>query len=100
MDNKRDKYLRKTYNISLAEYNSMLEWQGHSCAICKTPKSEFKRSLHVDHDHKTGKVRGLLCFYCNKFLVGRHTLDSAKKLLKYLKGGLCVLRLTNLLQVT
>lgn len=58
--------------------------QGNSCAICKKHESSFKKRLAVDHNHKTGKVRGLLCYYCNKFVVGRHTIESASKILKYL----------------
>jgi hypothetical protein len=41
----------------------------------------------VEHSHRgrdKGRVRGLACFYCNKFLIGRHTADSAKRVLDYL----------------
>jgi hypothetical protein len=54
------------------------------CAICAKHESQFSKRLHVDHNHKTGKVRGLLCYRCNKFLVGRHTIESAKELYDYL----------------
>jgi hypothetical protein len=48
------------------EYARMLAAQGGGCAICgATPKT---RRLHVDHDHKTGTVRGLLCHRCNRAL--------------------------------
>lgn len=48
------------------EYAARLLAQDGHCAICPaTPKT---RALHVDHDHKTGRVRGLLCFRCNRFL--------------------------------
>lgn len=58
-----DRQLRSKYGISLDDYNRMLEEQGGGCAICgKTPSN---RRLHVDHDHKTGKVRGLTCYKCN-----------------------------------
>lgn len=55
------------------------------CAICDKPQSAFKRRLNLDHSHKTFQIRGLLCYRCNKFVVGRHTLDSALKLVKYLE---------------
>ena len=42
----------------------MLEAQGGVCMICKEPRPE-ERTLHVDHDHETGEIRGLLCFRCN-----------------------------------
>ena len=46
------------------EYERLLAAQGGGCAICgSTPKT---RRLHVDRDHKTGAVRGLLCFRCNR----------------------------------
>lgn len=87
---KRDKYLRKKYSITEVEYSEILEKQGGRCAICKKPKESFKRSLAVDHDHGTGKVRGLLCYYCNKRFVGRHTGESVKKLAGYLLPGCAI----------
>jgi hypothetical protein len=49
-------------------YEAQLARQDGHCAICpNTPKS---RRLHIDHDHATGKVRGLLCFPCNRLLLG------------------------------
>jgi hypothetical protein len=80
----RDKYLQRKYGITLKQYNKMLRDQKQSCAICKKHKSKFKRSLAVDHNHATGKVRSLLCFYCNKYRVGRATLESAKAVYEYL----------------
>ncbi len=69
----RDRYYRETYNITLAEYEAMLESQGGTCAICR--KRPGKRRLAVDHDHKIERatntrasVRGLLCSPCNKYL--------------------------------
>ena len=58
---------------------------GDKCAICKKPRSAFKNRLSVDHNHKTSVIRGLLCFFCNKFRVGRHSLESAKDVYEYLK---------------
>lgn len=55
--------LKTKYGITPNEYNSLLENQNHVCAICKT-NGNGKR-LAVDHDHKTGRVRGLLCNRCN-----------------------------------
>lgn len=59
--------------------------QNGKCGICNKDEKEFKRRLSVDHNHKTGQVRGLLCYRCNKFVVGRHTYESAKKLIRYLE---------------
>ena len=49
------------YGISIEEYESMLESQSGLCAICAEPGQK----LFVDHNHQTGKVRGLLCPSCN-----------------------------------
>lgn len=47
----------------------MLEEQGGNCAICHEPPPEDKHyDLFIDHDHGTGKVRGLLCLHCNTVL--------------------------------
>lgn len=59
--------LKQNYNISLEEYNKLLEIQNSVCAICKKI-CKTGRSLSVDHNHKTGKNRGLLCQKCNSIL--------------------------------
>lgn len=55
--------LERRYNFSEAEYKAMLAAQGGVCAICEEPPT--KERLHVDHNHVTGQVRGLLCRRCN-----------------------------------
>lgn len=55
---------RAKYGITEAAYNALLHCQGHVCAIC----GKVPRVFHVDHDHVTKRVRGLLCFRCNVFL--------------------------------
>jgi len=57
----------KWYGITVKKYNALLEIQGHCCAICGANQSILKRPLGVDHDHKTGIARGLLCDNCNTF---------------------------------
>jgi hypothetical protein len=74
-DIKRNYKLRKKYGISSAEYDEIFEKQNGVCAICGMPETKKQRrgvnlpetpdSLHVDHDHVTGQVRGLLCYRCN-----------------------------------
>lgn len=56
-------HLRRTFGISLEDYNTILERQHGCCAICHRPPT--KTRLAVDHCHVTNKVRGLLCFTCN-----------------------------------
>ena len=61
----RNRQLQKAYGISLDDYNKLFAQQSGKCAICRKPQSEFNYPLHVDHDHQTRKVRGLLCCGCN-----------------------------------
>lgn len=59
--------LRSRYGLSPEDFNRMLDEQGGVCAICGTVDAKG-RPLHVDHDHATGAVRGLLCHQCNNGL--------------------------------
>lgn len=54
--------IKKKYGITQREYESILESQGGSCAICG---KNGGRRLDVDHHHESGKIRGLLCIPCN-----------------------------------
>ena len=80
----RARSLKKNYGISIAAYESLLKRQRGVCAICQ--KGPHKRRLDVDHDHATGKVRGLLCTNCNnglgRFLDSTLLLSAAKKYLR------------------
>ena len=58
----REYQLKSLYNVSTEVYDLMYSQQGGACKICR---KNFD-SLCVDHDHKTGNVRGLLCHKCNK----------------------------------
>lgn len=55
--------LRTKYGITVEEYDAMYISQSGKCAICKTYRDKW--ALYVDHNHKTGKVRALLCNNCN-----------------------------------
>ena len=70
-DKAKDYRLRKRYGINLQRYNELLEEQNYECAICGKPHDDCKYGLVVDHNHRTGRVRGLLCTYCNRRVVGR-----------------------------
>ena len=61
--NKNRIFLRK-FGISLNQYKEMFDDQFGVCAVCGSGPTT-KKSLSVDHNHKTGKVRGLLCGNCN-----------------------------------
>jgi len=60
--------LRLRFNVTLKEYNDLLLTQNNKCAICLIDMSRVSRKFAVDHDHKTGKIRGLLCGQCNRGL--------------------------------
>lgn len=63
----RADYLLRTYGMSVEGYDALLAVQNGVCAICgQAPRNGY--SLHVDHDHATGRVRGLLCFKHNNAL--------------------------------
>lgn len=57
--------LKKDYGITLEQYEEFLVKQENCCAICSTHNSSLPKALHVDHDHNTGVIRGLLCGKCN-----------------------------------
>ncbi len=89
---KKDRYLLSRYGITLKEYENLLEIQGGVCAICLRPESlkvaafsRRKKSLCVDHDHKTLRVRGLLCNSCNA-AIGKlgDDIESMKRACAYL----------------
>lgn len=80
--------LKNLYGITLEDYDQRLDRQGGGCAICGAePWTQKHGRLHVDHDHKTSEVRGLLCFDCNVALGAFK--DNQTRLLRaisYLKG--------------
>jgi hypothetical protein len=59
----RNYHLRRRYGITAADADAMSAAQGGRCALCRERPAE-----HVDHDHLTGQVRGMLCFCCNQGL--------------------------------
>ena len=58
----------KLYGLTIEAWEAKFELQDGKCAICRRSASEFKTRLHVDHNHETGAVRGLLCAKCNNLL--------------------------------
>lgn len=74
---------QKRYGLSPQQYQEMYEKQNGNCAICKRPYD----TLSVDHDHKTLKIRGLLCVRCNTSLGGLgDSVDNIRKVLDYLES--------------
>jgi hypothetical protein len=80
------KYLR-LYGITLYDAGCMLARQGGRCGICRTD-APGHRGWHVDHDHATGKVRGILCTLCNIALGGfRDSTENLTNAIAYLKNA-------------
>lgn len=59
---------KKRYGITIDRFNAMFAAHLPNCAICEKPQSALNQKLNVDHDHVTGRIRGLLCASCNKNL--------------------------------
>ncbi|WP_424214589.1 endonuclease VII domain-containing protein [Streptomyces sp. BI20] len=76
-------HLKRTYGLTEAEREAMVFAQGGVCAICQDAPPE-----HVDHDHRTGKVRGVLCFSCNAALGQfKDRPDVVRRAAAYLEGS-------------
>ncbi len=84
----REYLLRKNYGLTLAKYNKLHKSQNGVCVICGLPETtKYKgklRPLCVDHNHLTGKVRGLLCKNCNTKLAAIENKDFFTKARQYL----------------
>lgn len=80
-------YQRKIkYNLSNEEYNLILKEQSYSCAICNIHQDDYHKEFSVDHCHKTGKVRALLCNQCNSGIgFFRESTSIMKKAIDYIK---------------
>lgn len=94
----RNAYLVRTYRITLEDYDELLRQQNGVCAICSKPPGETRPDqgrkqgrpvrplLAVDHDHASGKIRGLLCLPCNRgigFL--EDSVETVASALEYLR---------------
>lgn len=85
------RYIKLKYGVTWEWYEAKLAEQGGVCAICKNPETANQLGknprLSIDHDHKTGKNRGLLCYRCNHFIGYLERLgdDALEKYFKYLK---------------
>jgi hypothetical protein len=76
--------ITKQYGLSKTAYEKIVKKQNGKCALC-----ESETALHIDHNHITGKVRGLICVPCNTAIgkLGLDNIDVLQKLRKYLKRG-------------
>ena len=90
----RKSNLKFKYGISLEEYDRMFESQEGKCAVCGKPETQNWRGsvvrLSVDHDHKSDKVRELLCHNCNSLLgLSNENPELLKKTISYLEKHNC-----------
>ena len=89
----RDLRLRKRFGITTEQWDLLFEQQKGLCPICLKPilkpnDPSGKRAAAVDHDHKTGRVRGLVHDRCNRFFISNNTIETAERLVAYLKSTL------------
>ena len=82
-DSRYNTEIKRKYGINIDTYNDMLKKQLGVCAICKKPPGKIR--LGVDHNHATGKIRGLLCASCNGWIGVFEEVNDVKVILKYLK---------------
>lgn len=63
---KKNRVMRCRYGLDIGAYNEMLLSQKNQCGVCEKSIFELRKPLAVDHCHRTKRVRGLLCFSCNR----------------------------------
>lgn len=82
---RRKARLKKSYGLTIAQYNQMRESQNFRCALCDRHEEDAAHGkLAIDHNHETGKVRGLLCSGCNSALGFLEKPDWMQRATKYL----------------
>lgn len=82
---RRNGDLKRRYGLSRSDFDVLLKSQGGVCAICRKP-GWAGMSPHVDHDHETGAVRGILCKACNSAMgLIKEDLDIAQSMVEYMK---------------
>lgn len=86
-DGNRRRRMKSKYGLDWDDYQNMLLTQSGLCKICKSPQNNSRASvLHIDHDHETGKIRGLLCHKCNSALgYANDSIKILKEMIKYLQ---------------
>lgn len=83
---RRVRHLKNTFGITPCDYQKIFNDQNGKCAICGTFQEDLERRLAIDHDHNSGKIRGLLCNSCNNGL-GRFkdSVENLKRATAYLE---------------
>ncbi len=89
---RRNSDYQKKYGITVDQWDQLFSEQGYVCAACGADKPGTKLNWHTDHNHLTGKVRGIVCHRCNIVLglLGDSELEMmglVAKLQEYLRGA-------------
>lgn len=74
-ERQHERRVQEEYGLGPGEYEELYQFQNRKCALCQRASGARKR-LAVDHDHRTGEVRGLLCSLCNYHVMGRAARDN------------------------
>lgn len=88
---RRSRHLKKCYGLEYSDYLYLLKKQDCKCKICKIPikaigDKNIKTGAHIDHCHKNGRIRGLLCHGCNAALgYFSENIETIKEAIKYLE---------------
>ena len=87
----RSKLLQKKYGLTEAQWLKMFKRQKGKCPIClrklfKPGNPEGRTAAAVEHCHTTGRVRGLACYPCNRWRIGRNSIETARRLLEYMES--------------
>lgn len=86
-NSKKNSYIKTEYGITLQQYKEKLEQQNNSCSICGVKLSAHDKNTHLDHDHKTGKLRDFLCGNCNRGIGSFHDeVWKLEKAIQYLNS--------------
>jgi len=81
-------YRLRKYGLTQEAFDALLREQGGSCRICRTDSPGAKRGWNIDHDHATGRVRGILCHRCNAALgLLDDNAERAEACAAYLRRG-------------
>lgn len=81
-EKRRRYWLKRIYGITPEQYQEMYLSQGGCCALCCLPS---EKTLHIDHNHQTGKVRALLCTKCNSLIgYSNESIERLERAIKYL----------------
>jgi len=87
IETRRGEKLKRRFGLTLEQYDALWKDQGGVCAGCGGHNIAGRR-LAIDHDHRTGKIRGLLCDRCNRCLGSvKDSPDVLRRLANYLEGG-------------